>query len=521
MTTVLLGLADQNLVADLTAIIDELEDVTVRAVARNTVEVQDLVRRLEPDVVFVHDELGPEPSLQLIRDLSARRPGTAIVQISATRTSNSVIRALEAGARGVVAYPFAFEDVSSRLQTALEWAGQMQQLLLEGTAANAGQRGRVVAVVGAKGGVGATTVAVHLAQDHITRTPDIKVCLVDVDVEKGDVSAVLDVRQSVSIADVAKVSEDLSVHSVNDALIQHETGIHLLLAPIDVREAEAVTPEALRAVIEVLRREFPLVIIDGGGHVSPAQAAVIEIADEVVVVTTADTLAMRGMRKRILAWEALGVRDEATLKVLVNKVDKTSIFPASAVAKLTTAHVLPTTIPLSQRVLEAAVNARTPQAVTEVAWWRLMLNLRQELGIAAAPAVAAAPVAAKSRSKRGKKVETAGAESGAIAIETAGIIPLALLTAVMCWHIAVIGLSFIWGGHATSIAAREYAITSDTTVARNAAQRAIPDAFGRHLTVSNPSGDRISVTVDIPLSFADSIGFPDTFTTTRDVVREP
>ena len=68
------------------------------------------------------------------------------------------------------------------------------QAVLAGAAVNNSSRGEVVAVVGAKGGVGTTTIASHIAFDHLRAHPGEKVCLVDVDIEKGDVGAIFEAR---------------------------------------------------------------------------------------------------------------------------------------------------------------------------------------------------------------------------------------------------------------------------------------------------------------------------------------
>ena len=596
MIKALIGIDDENLVADLTSLLSEIEGFEVRAVATSTGELLDLTSRLEPDLVFVHDQLGVEPVTQTIRDLSVRRPALAILQVSPMRNSDLVIKAMEAGARGVVAYPFAYEDVSSRVLAAREWSIHMSQVL-EGAARNSTGRGRVVAVVGAKGGVGTTTLATHLAMDHVERHPEQKVCLVDVDVEKGDIGAILEVRQSVSIADLAKVSADLSTTAVADAVIQHESGVHILLAPLDVREAELVTAAALRSIVSMLRREFAVIFIDGGGHVSPSQAAVIEIADETLVVTTSDVLSIRGLRRRMIAWEALGVREEAAFRVIVNKVDKASLFPSSSVPKLTTAQVLQTEIPFSPRVIESAMNQRDPRAITEVAWWQLMSKTREELGLDGSGEGAGrerrgagegtgskgakqprreqtkSEKSEQSKSKKDKgsvfgrkgrqpeprsadepgaggvgqepatqrtatrqrpgpeqtpesrqqlreaAVSGRAAERGAIALENAGIFPAVVLIALIAWQVAVIGFTFVFAGHSTTAAAREYAITGSQHQARIAANNALPGVLKGGVQVS-ASGDRISVTLDVPAAAPSFTGLPQHLTTTRSVVSE-
>ena len=128
-------------------------------------------------------------------------PGTAVVQLLTHRSAPAAVRAMESGARGVISQPFVYEDVSERVASALEYAETMRRVIA-GTAAQRRRRGRLVCVAGAKGGVGTTTLAVHMAADFLRVHPNSRVCVVDADVEKGDVAAMLDIRQSVSIADM-------------------------------------------------------------------------------------------------------------------------------------------------------------------------------------------------------------------------------------------------------------------------------------------------------------------------------
>lgn len=579
MTTVVIGTADPNLASDLSGILEEQGDFEIGAVLDTPEELVERVRRGSPVVALVDENLGPQPMAVVVGELSRRSPGTSVLVISTNRTPDKLVQAMAAGARGVIGYPFTYEDVATQLDTAIGWANSMRSVL-EGSTVATGRRGTVVPVVGAKGGVGTTTIATHIALDHLNEHPEARVCLVDADVEKGDVSALLEVRQAVSIANVARVSDDMTTQTVRDALVHHETGLHLLLAPVDVRESEYVTPEALRAIIELLQREFDLVVIDGGGHVSPTQAAVIEAVGAAVVVTTADVLAVRAMRKRMQAWEALGVTNEAACRVLVNQVDKASLFPSSAVGKLTTAKVLSTVIPLSPRVLEQAINDRDPRSVTESGWWKLISKLRSEIGLSQSNGAAPTPeaeVPRKGRRRFGRASSTeesvpeiptgheiptgqqpptgpqppapaapspgpsmpphpsvnqvpppppmrqpsvrAPGERGAVALENAVMIPLALLMAVICWQLAVIGVTFIYAGHATGAATREYSISGSTLQAQAEARSSVPTTFGSGLDVSSRR-DTVTVRMDIPSSF-NVPGMPQELSMSQDVVREP
>lgn len=567
----LIGMANANIESDLRSLLEEIDAAEVVGVAQTSGELVDYAGRLTPEVVMLHENLGPEPVIQTIRDLSLRHPSVAVVLISGERTPQTVIRAMEAGARGVVGHPFAFDDLSAKISAARDWSVQMQQVLAGAIAQASSLRGRVVSLVGAKGGVGTTTLATHLALDHFQADRSRRVCLVDLDLEKGDVSAILEVRQAVSIADLAKVHKDLSPVTVRDAVVRHECGLDILLTPADVRLTEVVTAESLRAIFALLRREFDLIVVDGGGSVSPAQATVVELADDVVVVTTADVLAVRAMRKRMVAWEALGVRAEGDLRVLVNKVDRTSIFPSSAVAQLTTASVLDAKVPVSTRTLEPAMNERDPRAVTEVAWWRLMESVRAEIGLPVS-----VPTSRRTRPSRGKggkggqraeavleeqeqaaratpappapsppqepvpatpapeqqpldaaagaDVATAGAakrERGQVALENVVAFPMAIFMALAAWQIVVIGLTFVFSSHAARVAAREYSVTGSVSSATSEARDASPWVFGNGVTVSGSSGgDKVTVTMKVPAAGPASLGFPQRLSATREVVSE-
>jgi pilus assembly protein CpaE len=542
MTRVVLGVADQVIASELRSTLLEVEGVEVLYVADSSQELTWAVLRENPDLVFVHDGLGPEPVLQMIRDLSLRRPASATLLVTTGATTQSAMSLMDSGGRGVVAYPFVFEDVLTRVAGAVEWSGQMRRLLAGAGNGDtsAGSRAKVIGFVGAKGGVGTTTLATHLAMDVCGQVDTMKVCLIDLDLEKGDVSSILEVRHRTSIADVAKVSEDLSVGTVGDAIVIHESGLHLLLAPQDVREAEYVSPESIRAIVALLRREYDLIVIDGGAHVTPAQAALVELADEIVVVVTPDVMCLRSMRRAISAWQSLAVRDEEDLHVLVNKVSKQNIFPHSAVDRLTSATVLQSFVPSMFRYLEPSLNARDPREVTETAWWKVVRLIGGELSVVkdlrrvpsapspakgstaggGDPSAGASPVSEgkPSRRSRGRKVI---AERGSIAVENVALFPTVLLICVIVWQMCLTGMTFIWSGLASGAAAREYSMTADPTRVSAAAANSLPTWLAKGMVITYPPPDSVKVSLSLPLVFPGAADLPSRISAQHAVVREP
>jgi pilus assembly protein CpaE len=238
-----------------------------------------------------------------------------------------------------------------------------------------------VGFAGSKGGVGVTTLITHVALDIARTVPNLDVCLVDLDLEKGDVPAVIEVRHRIGLADLAKVSDDLSSGTVSDAMSRHESGVDLLLAPTDVRDVEAITPRAFRQVLAAVRRDYDLVLLDLGSHVTPVQATALELCDEVVMVTNPDVASMRGMRRAFNAWESLGVYKETDVRVLLNRASKQVTVSLDTVRQLTRAAVLSTTVPAAFRRLEPAINSRNPLEIKNAQWWTDLRRLGREINL--------------------------------------------------------------------------------------------------------------------------------------------
>src|SRR5690606_10811410 len=137
-----------------------------------------------------------------------------------------------------------------------------------------GQGGLVIALAGAKGGTGTTTTAVHLAlaASNARRT----VCLVDMDLQTGDLPTFLDITHRRSIVDLAEAADDLNPTALAETLFAHRAGPHVLLAPREGERSEDIDGRAVRQILGSLRSRYDLVIVDVGAYTSEATAMAAE-----------------------------------------------------------------------------------------------------------------------------------------------------------------------------------------------------------------------------------------------------
>ena len=535
MNRAVIAVADQVIAQELRSRLDQSDaEVEVVFVAESTQEMVSAVLGHRPNLVFVHDQLGPGPMTHTVRDLTLRNPALGVLVVTTSVEADAFSAALDAGARGVLVHPFSLEDVDHRVNSVLEWCQTMRAAMSDnlGAGETAASRGaRVIAVAGGKGGVGATVIASHLAWDVARSDREMRVCLVDLDVEKGDVPSYIDVSHRVSVADLAKISEDLAPRSVSDTVVVHTSGLHMLLAPSEIRDTEFVTPEAVRRIIAQLRGLYHLVVLDTGSAITTTQAAAVESADLTLQIVTADVPSLRAARRQVVAWESLGVTGADEVRVVVNRFVRRSEIQQDTMDALILGRRSDVLIPDLDRGLERAGNSRTPSEVRNGAWWKSLRAIGQELEVTRAyeqtresaqraetttngPVAAPAPARAANGKVRSRSRLR---EAGQATLETAALVPLALLVLVVVFQVALLGVTVVWSDVATSAAARAVSVGTDP---QEAARDAVPSAMrpGTRVAVA---GSRVSVTVKAPLLVGTGVNREIALDVNHNVVKEP
>lgn len=544
MSRVVIAVADQVIVQELRSRLDQSDvEIDVVFVAESTSEMVSAILAHRPSLAFVHDQLGPGPVMQLIRDLTLRNPALAVLVVTTASTNETFDAALNAGARGVLTHPFGLEDLNHRLSNLLEWNQSIRTALAASSGEQSGRRNtgaRVVAVAGAKGGAGTTILASHLAWDAARSETQMRVCLVDLDVENGDVPSYLDASHRVSIADLAKISEDLTARAVSDTVVVHSSGLHLLLAPAEIRDTESITPEAIRRILAQLRSLYHLVVIDVGSSITTTQAAAVESADITLQLVTADVPSLRAARRQVVAWESLGVVGADSVRVIVNRFVRRSEIQQDTIDTLVLGQRSQILIPDLGRALERAGNSRTPDGVKSQTWWRSLRAIGAEVdlrgGYREAVADAAGtegsidaggarrpePAGQKNKSKpakstRRKRPSRVGVESGQATLETVAMFPFALLLLAICLQVILLGVSFAYSGVAADAAARAVSVGVSP---ERAVDEALPGGLRSKVSV-NSSGRSVSVTVRAPLLIGNGVTRDVGISVDHRVVQEP
>ncbi|MEU2107579.1 AAA family ATPase [Streptomyces sp. NPDC019507] len=307
-----------------------------------------------PEVVLVHERIGPVPALELIREVALRFPAVGVVLVTADASPGLYSAAMDSGARGLVGMPLSYEELAQRVQAAAAWSVGVRRHLGSGGDVFTGPGGTVVTVSGAKGGVGTTLTAVQLAL--AARAGGMTVALADLDLQSGDVASYLDVQFRRSIVDLAGI-QDISPRVLQDAVYAHETGIGLLLAPGEGERGEEVTDRSVRQIVSALRNRHEVVVVDCGSYMNGANAAAIEMADTTLLVTTPDVVAVRAAKRMVRLWDRLQIRKAEETVTVVNRYMRNTEIQPPLVERITSTRVARVVIPANFKELQALVDA--------------------------------------------------------------------------------------------------------------------------------------------------------------------
>ncbi len=153
-------------------------------------------------------------------------------------------------------------------------------------------QGQIIAVHGAKGGVGATTIAVNLAVATRSATR-ARVALVDANLYSGDVAVSLNLVSRNSVADLTPHLKELDGEFLERAAVRHASGLSAFLAPDDMERAQGINGEQMGRILKVMRQHFDYIVVDTCSLPDQVTSAALDAADKIALVFTPELPALK------------------------------------------------------------------------------------------------------------------------------------------------------------------------------------------------------------------------------------
>src|SRR5262249_14139684 len=140
------------------------------------------------------------------------------------------------------------------------------------------QESTVIAVLGSRGGVGCTSLAVNLGAT-LAKDPSHGVAMVDLDLALGDADVALDLAADYTLADVALNVDRLDMQFLKRSLSKHTSGLSLLPHPVQLEDVSLIREDHLQRVIGLLRASYTHLILDLSKNFGPNDLTALRMAD--------------------------------------------------------------------------------------------------------------------------------------------------------------------------------------------------------------------------------------------------
>ncbi|HZL02881.1 MAG TPA: hypothetical protein VFC48_07125 [Cellulomonas sp.] len=473
----------------------EAENLTLAHVDADGASLEDtLSRSAGINVVVIDEALEGGRGHAVARAVGASHPLVGVVLLVESAGPEQFAAAMESGARSVISESSSLNEIVSRIEAVAQWAVAARSAVA--SELTGGRGGRVVVVAGAKGGVGTSVVAMLVAQSLTgTRT----VSLIDFDLQSGDLAAYAGVHTRRSIVDLVDIAGEMSGRVLRETSYDLEGGLRLLPAPNDGERAEEMTADAARAVVNALRYQFDVSVIDVGSHLDDATALVLEYADAVLLVATPDLPALRAARRTLAMWERLAVRPAGGVEFVLNRRSNRSEVQEALAHRIVDVPVA-LVIPDGGAAFESAMNTAsllTTSSPAHVAAARFAATLDTKGAEPSAEPAFASPGtepehAASGRRSKGTRGQRgrSGDDSGQSAVE----LPIAVALGLALFLVCVEGIAWAAGSVLAHNAASQGArsIGLEQVYDQGAVDRARADALDE---LSGSWADRAAVLV--------------------------
>ncbi len=274
----------------------------------------DVVEQTKPDIGLIAIDTDSSKATELVAQVTASSPECTILVSSASTDGRLILESMRAGAKEFLTEPLNEEDLSAALQRV-----KRQQA---GPSVQADAGCKTIAVGGATGGVGTSSIAVNLACS-LAADENHSVVLIDLDLALGDADVFLDTIPEYTLADVAQNISRLDLTLLKKSLTRHSSGVHLLPRPVQLEDGRLVTAESLNRVVALLKTSFTHVVLDLSKSFSLLDMEAIRIADDVLMVTQLDLPCLRNVVRLMMTFDD-DPKLREKVKIVVNRVGQDS-----------------------------------------------------------------------------------------------------------------------------------------------------------------------------------------------------
>ncbi|MHB1357584.1 MAG: response regulator [Anaerolineae bacterium] len=354
---------DKLLVVDDEADLLRLVSYTMRTEGYLVIEAETGAEALQkivtekPDLIVLDVMLPDMSGLEVCKKLrmNADTAGTPVIMLSARVQVSDKIGGLEAGADDYVAKPFDMDELVARVRGLLNRTRRLGNI-------RASKMGKVLGFVGAKGGVGTTTVAINVAASLAQSKRDV--IAVELSPLYGALRFYANRDKARSLDDLVDLEpSQITEQKLNECLVSTSSGMRLLLGSTDPLRVQALTPQQTEAIIRGLAHMADMIVVDFAAFQSDANRLAVQLCSFVSLIVTPDMACATLAIKSVKLMNSWGISGDSLGIVVVNRTPALTM-SAIEIGRRLGCGVL-AVVPNMAEALEKAVGVGIPLVISQ------------------------------------------------------------------------------------------------------------------------------------------------------------
>ncbi len=310
-TTVLLVSDDAILRGMIINTLEASKHLQLQEVVGEAEAFEDAAWKLAPDLIVATLGENPEAILNGLVALGERCPETILC--GPADRSDLIIRSMQIGVREYVPLPIEPSEL----------LGVMDRLSAARDTREHVRRGRIISVIGSKGGVGATTITCQIGFN--LQALGARTVIIDLNLLAGDVALYHDLSPTFGVADLERESGEIDKTYLQSLIQIHSSGVGLMASPLHLHAEPNVRPARLQQALQLMQDFNDFVLIDLPGDRGDLGMATLEITDQILVVTSLDVPSLAHCKLQLRRMDQAGVPRSATRVVANNTATGTSL----------------------------------------------------------------------------------------------------------------------------------------------------------------------------------------------------
>lgn len=298
-----------------TAVVNHTLEEIIKNLPEFSLQIKD--KAIYVDILILEIGENIEVEFEAVRSFLQEGVVGTIFLTSSIKTPEILLNALRYGAKEFFRQPIDQKEVINAFTQVLE-----QQPHNHEYDSNNQISGKIITVMGSKGGLGTTTVALNLATSLSALAPEKKVALIDMNRMFGDIPLFLDLKSNFSWEELANNVNRLDSVFLEKALIRHSSGIFVAPPPVKLESAVGMQPENIERLLQSMRSSFDYIVIDTGVQINDTCFKIFSISDEILMISILSLQSLVNVRRIHDTLMSYARIEPEKINVIVNRFEK-------------------------------------------------------------------------------------------------------------------------------------------------------------------------------------------------------